>query len=29
MLEHMLEHVEGYEAVLRAGACLDSAWLQI
>lgn len=29
MLEHMLEHVEGYEAVPRAGACLDSAGLQI
>lgn len=29
MLEHMLEHVEGYEEVPRAWACLDSAGLQI
>ena len=29
MLEHMLEHVEGYEEVARAGACLDSAGFQI
>lgn len=29
MLEHMLDHVEGYEAVTRVGACLDSAGFQI
>lgn len=29
MLEQMLEHVEGYEEVPRAAACLDSAGLQI
>lgn len=29
MLEHMLEHVEGYEEVPRAVACLDSAGFQI
>lgn len=29
MLEQMLEHVEGYEEVPRARACLDSAGFQI
>lgn len=27
--QHMLEHVEGYEEVPRAAACLDSAGFQI
>lgn len=29
MLEQMLEHIEGYEKVPRARACLDSAGFQI
>lgn len=29
MIEQMLDHVEGYEEVPRAVACLDSAGLQI